>query len=167
MGWLYGYDTRKDLIKHLVESNGQHVVKHCLKGNNLWMVVEHEGQWFLVLCLLRGRDTWDRRSGRYNSYGWGYKDIDSDAMPNYCNCPLSYLEGLAPPVSHGAEWRQQVRDYWAARSRKLEPGTKVQLYGKEYTVLEKYKGGYRVRDTGTGATYRLRAAQVANLEIIK
>jgi hypothetical protein len=34
MGWLFGWNTRKDLADHLITGNGVKTIKHCFKGNN-------------------------------------------------------------------------------------------------------------------------------------
>ena len=41
MGWLFGWNTRKELADHLISGNGVRTLKHCFKGNNLWAVQEY------------------------------------------------------------------------------------------------------------------------------
>ena len=168
MGWLYGYSTRKALIDHLVSGNGVKTLKYCLKGNNLWAVHEtDDGKTrYVVLYMLRGRDEFNRRTGKYDAHGWGYKDIDGDSGPNYCNCPLGYLDLLSPARGYGVEWRQRVRDYWTKRGRKLEEGTRIEWFGKFFTVKGKARMGYYVLGDD-GHSYRMTTAQISNAKVIE
>ena len=163
MGWLFGWNTRKELADHLISGNGVHTLKHCFKGNNLWAVQEYTypartyddkphpkaGQTtrFIALYLIKGRDKCNPRTGKYDSHGWGYKDMDETAGPYYYNCPLSYLDMVPDPMTtHSTPWRVLVREYWAKRNRKLVEGQRIKLYGKEYTVGAVRNGKQRVWD---------------------
>jgi hypothetical protein len=137
MGWLYGWDTRKQLVDHLIKGNGVTTLKHCFKGNNLWAVQEgykSDGTpiRFIGLYLLRGSNG--------SRDGWGYKDMDESAGPYYFNCPLSYLDMVACPGGHATEWREGVRAYHAKANQKLVAGQRIMLYGKEYTVGQRENG---------------------------
>lgn len=109
MGWLFGWNTRRQLIDHLVHTNGVKTLKHCFKGNNMWAVQEGTKQdgstiRFIALYLLRSsRD------------GWGYKDMDESAGPYYYNCPPGYLDMVkdVEPIGYAKEWREKVRRYHA------------------------------------------------------
>lgn len=141
MGWLYAWDTRKQLIEHLVDGNGVKTLKHCFKGNNMWAVQEYtrptgEVVRFICLYLLRGSNN--------SRDGWGYKDISEGAGPVELSCPVSYLDMVPDPGGYATEWRQRVRAYAAKSSRTLEKGQKFTLYGKAYEVLEKVGRKYRV-----------------------
>lgn len=153
MGWLFGWNTRKELADHLLYGNGVKTIKHCFKGNNVWAVQEYtypDTDWdgaphpkagqvtrFIGLYLIKGGDTYNVKTGRRNRDGWGYKDMDESAGPCYYNCPLAYLDMVPDPGGYATEWRQKVREYHSKRTQKLEPGTKIRLYGREYTVGEK------------------------------
>lgn len=150
MGWLYGWDTRKELAEHLISGNGIKTLKHCFKGNNLWAVQEvtkTDGTpvTFIALYLLRGRDKCNPKTGAYDSHGWGYKDMDESAGPYYYNCPLSYLDMVPDPGSYATEWRVKVREHYAKAKQKLELGQMIRLYGQEYQVT-------KVRDGQRGYT---------------
>lgn len=158
MGWLFGWNTRKELADHLIEGNGVKTIKHCFKGNNIWAVneytypadssdTERAGKTirYIIIYLIKGVNTYNARTGRRGGDGWGYKDVDESAGPYYYNCPISYIEmveaherehGYAP--HRGAkEWRAAVREKQALASRKLVEGQKIRLYGNEYTVGKK------------------------------
>jgi len=119
MGWLYPYDTyeRKDMIKHILDSCTQdnerstsQPIKHCCRGNVLWIVFERhikasgDVQRVILCCLMQKDDT------------WGYKDMDESAGPIYYTCPLSYL-AMVP--EQDKEWREGVREYRARRKKQL------------------------------------------------
>ena len=74
MGWLFGWNTRKELVDHLCEGNGVKTLKRCFKGNNMWAVQQTEdGLVFAVLYLIKGRNE--------SRDGWGYKDVDETMGP--------------------------------------------------------------------------------------
>lgn len=163
MGWLFGWNTRKELADHLISGNGVHTIKHCFKGNNLWAVQEYthnDVDWegkpnpkagqtvrFIALYLIRGRDRCNPRTGRYDPDGWGYKDMDESAGPYYFNCPLSYLDMVPDPGGYATEWRAKVREHWAKRNQKLTYDQRIMLCGREYKVGDKHpRGGYYIWD---------------------
>lgn len=125
MGWLIGWDSKKDVIDHCTrledtESGRWETIKHCIRGNNLWTVKDITNKEtgktirLIVLYLLTG----DKDNG------WGYKDVSENMGPAQSNCPLSYLE-LAPWTAekgqHSVEWRHRVCAYHAPR-KQLKPG---------------------------------------------
>jgi hypothetical protein len=145
MGWLYGWNTRAELADHLINHNGVKTIKHCFKGNNLWAVQEgqkHDGTTvqFIALYLIRGSNN--------SSDGWGYKDMGESAGPYYFSCPLAYLDMVPDPGGYATEWREKVREHHAKASRKFVEGTKIKLYGREYTMGAKHpsKQGYDIWD---------------------
>lgn len=146
MGWLFGWDTRKQLADHLINDNGVKTIKHCFKGNNIWAVQEYTYPIdyrdpakagttvrFIALYLIKGPVF---GKGHLRD-GWGYKDMDESAGPYYHNCPVSYLDMVPDPGSHATEWRAKVRELAERSKRKLVEGQKISLYGQEYTVGEK------------------------------
>ena len=171
MGWLFGYNTRRELAEHLIRGNGVHTLKHCWVGNNLWAVQEGEKQdgsvvRFVALYLIKGRNN--------SRDGWGYKDVDESMGPYETSCPVSYIELVEAhekergyePAGYAAEWRQKVRDRAVRAKRKLEVGQDIRLGDTEYRVVEKLGNrGYRVDD---GHTYfRLSRSQARYAEIVK
>ena len=175
MGWLFGYDTRKELADHLIRGNGVHTLKHCWVGNNLWTVQEVEQNQellgrtatrFVCLYLIKGRN--------YSRDGWGYKGVSEDMGPSETSCPLSYIElveahekehGYAP-VGYAAEWRQRVRERVARSKRKLEVGQRIRLYGHEYVVAHVFPRGAYGIDNGS-TMYRLKRSQIKYVEMIE
>lgn len=140
MGWLFGWKTRKELVDHLLTGNGGVTLKRCFKGNNLWTVQEYNPGGaphpirFICLYLLRGNSK--------SRDMWGYKDVDESMGPYAHNCPVSYIDFVEAhekafgyePAGYAREWRANVREYAARAGRKLAPGTKIRLYGHDYTV---------------------------------
>jgi hypothetical protein len=168
MGWLFGWHTRKDLVDHLITGNGVKTIEHCFKGNNLWAVNEYTKQdgstvQYIALYLLRGR------TGSRD--GWGYKDMDESCGPNYYNCPLKYLDMVKnyEPVGYAKEWREQVREYWTKRNRKLGPGTRIKVSGKEWEVVGRpyrNKRDYAVKDIENGGVYRMKEKYLVDVEVL-
>lgn len=131
MGWLYGWPSREDLIRHLTTSsswktdNGltreTKTLHKTLRGNTLWSVrsvtlsedPEHPR---LILCcdlLSTGGSKTDRWG---NAPQWGYKDMDETVGPCEVTCPLKYLE-LVPCPEHGyaRDWRERVKQHHERR----------------------------------------------------
>ena len=159
MGWLFGYNSRKSLTDHLLHGNGVTTIRHCFKGNNLWAIQEGKKQdgttvKFIALYLLRGN--------KNSRDGWGYKDLDETAGPNYYNCPLAYLDEVEDPGYYATDWRKQVRQYWMDRNLKLNIGQRIKIYGREYVITESLgRRGYMLNDM-----YRLRIGQLPDVEVI-
>lgn len=164
MGWLFGWNTRKELADHLIQGNGVHTLKHCFAGNNLWAVQEvdtTDGKRirFLALYLIKGRNN--------SRDGWGYKDMDETAGPYYYNCPLSYLDMVPDPMTtHSTPWRERVRKYWAKANQKLQLGQMIRYGGNEYQVTRVLEGkrGYMV--SNQCYDYRLTQAMVKRVEVL-
>ena len=150
MGWLYGWDTRQDLERHLLAGGSKQTIKHCWKGNNLWTIQEYQNSQgkavrVIILFMCRGRNTWNRRSNKIDPDGWGYKDISESMGPIYVNCPLSYLDLVPDPGGHATQWRTRVREHHAAKKLKLTVGQRVMYGGREYTITEDLgRRGYMV-----------------------
>lgn len=173
MGWLFGHYTRKDLINHLVSGNGVKTIKHCCVGNNMWAVQEGKKKdgtvvRFVCLYLMSGKPKVTN-----DPCNWGYKDVDESMGPSETSCPVSYIalveahekEHGYEPVSYAPEWRARVRAAAAKKSRKLEAGQNIRLYGKPYSVRENLGNrGYRIM-APTGEIYRMRKSQVAQVEL--
>lgn len=153
MGWLYGWDRRKDLIDHLVGGNGVATVAHCLKGNNLWVVHEHEGKRWVCLYLIRGRN---------GHNGWGYKELDETMAPYYYNCPLSYIDMCEELDSQSSrDWRASVRKWHAAQKAKSTPGARLSYGGVIYVLQKKIRGGWNVVMDGYSGPFRMTNRQLS------
>lgn len=175
MGWLFGHYDRKSLVNHLVSGNGVKTLKNCFVGNNMWAVQEYHREGmshpvrFVCLYMLQG-------NGRVKNdpCNWGYKDVSEDMGPYQLSCPVSYIELVEAhekehgyePTGYAAEWRKSVREARAKAVRKLEVGTKIKLYGREYTVEGQYPNKkYRVLDPN-GYGYALKKSQIKDVEVL-
>lgn len=177
MGWLFGWNTRRALIDHLVSGNGVHTVKHCCVGNNLWAVQEYthpettyDGQLnpkagqvarFIALYMMKGRN--------HSRDGWGYKDMDESSGPYVFSCPVSYLDMVPDPGGHATPWRNEVRRLHALKSRKLSVGQKIRIWSGDYEVMGKPyrdKTAYQVKCLDTGGTYKLPRKWMISVEVL-
>lgn len=159
MGWLFGHYERSTLIKHLTDGNGVKTIKHCLVGNNLWCVHEHDGQRWACLYLLRGSPRI-----KDDPYNWGYKEVDETMGPNEISFPYTWLDLLTPMDSKYAnEWRARVK----ARGEKLQKatvGSKWQGYGHTFEIIKR-RGptSFRAKDE-YGGTWRLTSRNISKME---
>ena len=166
MGWLFGWNSRKELAEHLIHGNGVRTLKHCFKGNNLWAVQEWTDKDgvvrpFIALYMLKGRS--DSRDG------WGYKDLDESAGPYYYTCPVSYLDMVPDPGGYATEWREKVYKHADARARKLSYGQRIKLYEIEYEVVGRpyqNKRDLQVKSLATGDTFRLPSRYRKDIEAL-
>jgi hypothetical protein len=115
MGWYFTEGTSKqDIIKELIadgrNSSGSEwrTIRHALKGNTLWSVIEATPpadlelpiQRYIACFLLASRHG-----------GWGYKDMDESMGPNEVSCPLTFLHLVPDPGGYATAWRKRVREY--------------------------------------------------------
>jgi hypothetical protein len=128
MGWLFGWNDRRSLIKHLTEpkDNWGKTLVHCLVGNDLWCVHElADGERFIALYMLRGN--------RFQRDRWGYKDETESMGPIKDSCPLKYLEMVPePPNEYGRRWREEVRAFHARCRRHVKKGEVWSLVNCNY-----------------------------------
>ena len=133
MGWLFGWDTRKQLIDHLCYGNGVETLKRKFVGNNMWAVQRtKEGITFACLYLIKGnpRVTDD-------PCNWGYKDVDETMGPYQHDFPVSWLDLLSPCDSeYAVSWRENVRKR-AEQMARFKIGTTWAYAGHEYTIIER------------------------------
>lgn len=161
MGWLVGWDTRRDLVLHLSKGqNSEHwsVEKHCCVGNNMWVVAKITKPTGIErhICLFLMQ--------KFEGGEWGYKDIDESMGLYQVSCPVSYLEDLSPPNNDNSrEWRERVRAHHAMKQRKLTPGMRLGREGQYLIVEDLGRKGYHVIKDGTH--WRLQKSRAANLEI--
>lgn len=162
MGWLFGHYERSTLVKYLTDGNGVKTIKHCLVGNNLWCVHEHDGQRWACLYLLRGSPRI-----KDDPCNWGYKEIDESMGPNEISFPYTWLDLLTPTDSKYAnEWRTRVK----ARGEKLQKatvGSKWQGYGHTFEIIKR-RGptSFRAKDE-YGETWRLTSRNISKMEKLK
>lgn len=159
MGWLFGHYERSTLVKYLTDGNGVKTIKHCLVGNNLWCVHEHDGQRWACLYLLRGSPRI-----KDDPCNWGYKEIDESMGPNEISFPYTWLDLLTPTDSKYAnEWRTRVK----ARGEKLQKvtvGSKWQGYGHTFEIIKRRSPtSFRAKDE-YGETWRLTSQNILAME---
>ena len=127
MGWLIGWHSRNELVKHLCEDNGVVTVKRFFSGNDMWTVQETKtGERFICLYKIVGGRNQD----------WGYKDIDESMGPCETSCPLSFFDLVpCPDYGYAVEFREQCRAAHARKYMKLAVGDTVRLTnGRKYRI---------------------------------
>jgi hypothetical protein len=133
MGWTSSpsWTTKAKLVAELRSQVRSYVIVDEHIGRNVWFLLEQpSGERFIVLFLTEG-----------GAGGWAYKDVTEDMGPCEVDCPLRLIEAAGPIESQYAnEWRDRVRAYWqtkvARMAQVIEPGVKVTVYGKPYTVIK-------------------------------
>lgn len=126
MGSLFGWSSRKDVIRHLtttgVDGNGREfkTLAHTVRGATLWAVQQWTGDEPFIACYLLYGPV--RPSD--DPYACGYKGLDEAMHPYYFNCPVKYLD-MAPEKC--PEWREKVRAEAARKGTKLRVGDIVTL----------------------------------------
>ena len=145
MGWLVGWNTRKELITHL---NGNLAPQVRLLGSSVtsfkthWMLVEitrDDGSTYKTILL--------NLIGQYSGQ-WGYKDMCISMGPYYYDAPLwmvKEVEEAGPPCDNSAEWIKryhEIRDSMKAKRSVLNflrSGMRVWVNG-EYATFLKFMG---------------------------
>jgi hypothetical protein len=172
MGWLFGWDDRKALIKHCVEDMGENYkrIAHTCTGNNLWAVFERLENGlpkyrFIALFLMQN-------GGK--GHGWGYKDMDESCGPCEKNCPMKYFE-LAPfnaeynGAGYAAKWRDEVKEFWAAKKTAREHVATMKqgeifksASGKTFMFLANYSPSFVLASEvdSDGRFYRVRKTDI-------
>jgi hypothetical protein len=127
MGWLYGWNRRKDLIEELTKTKRNNLgewrtLKRCYRGGDgsgvLWAVVRFEYRGTnkhedYIICYMM----------HYNrgimGGTWGYKNIEETMGPCSYSCPISYLQMVPMPDHPSAKnWRRKVAEYYWKYKRK-------------------------------------------------
>lgn len=163
MGWLFGWNTRKELIDQLCYGNGVETLKRKFVGNNMWAVQRvPSGEVFACLYLIKGnpRVTDD-------PCNWGYKDVDETMGPYQYDFPVSWLDLLSPCDSEYAlEWRANVRKR-AEQMARFKIGTTWAYGGHEYTIIERRSPtSFRVKNE-YGDPWRMKMSQLLHAKEVK
>lgn len=107
MGWLIGWDSKREVIQHLNKPCKDYKpLRHCVRGDTLWQVIETARGLFIGCTLLTGS----------KKDGYGYKDMEEASHPYRYHCPLGYLEQVKEVTC--PEWRDKVRAYHAEQALK-------------------------------------------------
>ena len=130
MGWLIGWNSKKELINKLTRNfEGENYtnvcLNYCVRGICLWQVRKRvksdlegsviETKKYITLDLIK----------EFEGNEYGYKDMDESCDPFYYSCPLKYLK-MAPEVVC-QEWRDKVVAYHNRLNFKFEPGMIMEL----------------------------------------
>jgi hypothetical protein len=139
MGWLTDFSSRKELIRHLTQTESQinketleeHKLvthKQVFKGNNMWTIQEWfvndkpQGK-FIVLYMMVN----------HGKGGWGYKGVEETCGPTYYNCPVSWFDEVHTTNETATEWRKEVRKLANSISR-IKHGQTIQFsYDMKFT----------------------------------
>jgi hypothetical protein len=131
MGTYYSMsNTKKEEVAIILsecEGNGNKVLKHSLRGNCLWILLDCKGLNLILLYLMQAPPRGES--------GWGYRPYDESAHPFYYSCPLSYL--ASAPVQK-QEWRDRVIAWHDKRNKSKAKKFKI---GETYKVPSNWKIG--------------------------
>ena len=112
MGTHYGWNSRNDVVEHLVDSysgerNAIKQMKATNFGRHVWMLIQPtepgyssqpDGGSYISLFKLSSYDG-----------EWGYKPISEHMGPCYYDCPKSLLEEADDaPNEYAKQWRNKV-----------------------------------------------------------
>jgi hypothetical protein len=165
MGWLYGWSTKQELIKHLQEkssySKGFRPIKHSLIGNNHWTLLRTPEDKITIALELISCD-----QGQY-----GYKGISEDMGPTQINCPLSFVNAADDTDSpYAKEWREKVRNFHQRKKSRpsYSSGQKWLFGGKKYRLLESAgkRKGWLATEMCSGQVFRFPFVHLAKAEFV-
>ena len=169
MGWSFRCDPsfgRKEQIEEVKRpghfSPGYEALEHRVVGNNVWTLLEFEGERFIALTMMKG--------GGRNS-GWGYKGVNEMMGPVEVNCPLSLLDKCTETDDEYAlSWRRRVRQYHAARKARPQPETGCLVaLGDHQLRLHSEAGsrrGWYAHSLKDNVLYRLTTRQLAQARYV-
>lgn len=163
MGWSFFNEfDRKGMIAWLRQAyvgERYDLKKSTTIGNNFWALLQSKADGGFVIAM-------DRiEGGTKRDPGWGYKSMSHlDGV----NCPMKYLDSLAPPAdSTEFIWREQVRQFHekshAMKDTKaaLAAGTIVCLGEKKFRLVRNLaRKGWEVFCLDDDRTYRMKATQL-------
>jgi hypothetical protein len=108
--------------------------------------------WAAVFLLGYGRRSFD-------DHNFGWKDMDERCGPVESSCPERILKLLTPTDNEYAnEWRKRCWANIEARKvrPKIEKGTQLELYGKNYEVTRELgRKGFHIKGIDNDGFYRL------------
>lgn len=181
MGWLSGWQTRGELVRHLKEGTSRRfmpvddkpygvrragwyehrVLASCCVGNNMWSVHRITREY----AESETAPVTERKEStfivlfliqKFPGGVWGYKDIEESMGPCEVNCPLSYLDmAPEPDGEYGRNWRERVRAFQAKRGMKLSIGLRVKLRSSSVPVVTIVSLKPLRGQTDTGMVYRV------------
>ena len=168
MGWLSGWNSKKELLEHLRSKYrfGEHLtlVKSNAIGNNHWYIVRNNK----TLEESIGLDVIEGDFGTKKSPQWGYKSMGESAGPIACDCPLGYLKHCEAPNDYAAAWRERVKAFHGNKAEKksLAEGAIVIYQAVEYKILNRLgRSGWQVKSLVDQAIYKMSNIQMNKAEI--
>lgn len=166
MGWLYGWDTKEELIAHLSKDDNsryQIVGEPAVKGECLWMLLQDRQNPDLKLInlyVMRGADKTPE-----DDHGWGYTGESEASFPGYDSCPDALLKQSTCPDSRWREHQWVVRENKKLIASQLVEGAMVtQTDGRAFQLKSSLgRKGWRVQCQGSGVDYRMPLQTVKDL----
>ena len=156
MGWLFPHNayTKEILVEDILSRNNKSfnegaislkVLKHSLKGNNLWLVIERNGKATVnfgsrIVFIMLYKLAYSRSNGV-----WGYKDMDASMHPYENDCPIKFLDMVTEDckTSHYPDFEKMIREVAAKKNAENATKRKVNLeYGDQvfFNKDMKYSG---------------------------
>ena len=98
MGWLFGWNSKEEIVKHLLYNfRNCGVIDHSVSGKEMWILYTgNDNNKRLMVCVIEKQD------GRF-----GYKDNDVSAGPYYYNCPKRMVLQATYDCENSKEWLQE------------------------------------------------------------
>ncbi|CBL45375.1 Hypothetical protein HDN1F_35260 [gamma proteobacterium HdN1] len=145
MGWLFGWNSRSEIIGYL-DRIGADLVDHEVRatryvGNNVWQLIRNPaGCSYISLTMIEAY----RQRGKPTQ--WGYKYLDETVYPYQLDCPLSLLDEASAPLNAYAEkWRAEVRKFHADNKARpaYQAGQFWHFAGETYRLIHRHPLGAR------------------------
>lgn len=159
MGWLFGWNSKKELANHLKKNWSCPVLKASTVGNNLWFLIETRKGKMIALAKMA-----------CDKGQWGYKDLDETMGLYETNCPISFIKKADKPFNeHAREWRHQVicNHEHKKQKKELAAGDTVALYGYDYILMEnRGRKGWIVEQVGSFKIYKMNCQLINKSELV-
>ena len=136
MGWTMFQKplTKKEVIERTLSGEFLSVVpiEHCLKGNNLWVVLPSRRGGPDYICLIK----LEKYDGSYC-----FKAIPEEEGPYGTGCPTKWFKKYPTTSESALSWRKRVLDHQAdqkvRKTIEIQQGMKIDLGTGIYTVQRK------------------------------
>lgn len=169
MGWSFSWNVnegKKELVERLVNrgfSPGYKMLEHKVVGNNLWYIFSRPDD-------SKSIGLYRLQPGGRSDEGWGYKGVGEDSGPGEFDCPIAFIQKCDPPqTDYAREWREKMMQLDARKKelkKSLRPGVLINLWKKDYRLIEKQKSQWIVQSVETGTLFRLPNEGMMSLTII-
>jgi hypothetical protein len=151
--------TKKEFCEEIIESfsYGFNLIASKNVSEGMWTVVERKkdsesggykkGDRYITLHLMR------KHQGC-----WAEKAVGEEMGPCHYSCPEKFFGMVECKGGYAAEFREKCRAMRAAKKARskqtFEVGEKVEIYGKDYTILRPFKRSFIVRSHEDGREYK-------------